>query len=231
MDQPLRVVAPARLVTTRAVAAKDRRRPGAISMRLPFVRLAGEGRPRRASLATRGKGRALSATTTPLLIAPIPRLGSKPIQRIYPTPDQEVRDADPLRMTLLPSQVAGDDARLSRGCAPRNKGRRYPADPPTVEEIIAVMRTAGNSGDGVRLRAAIMILWRAGLRTGEALDLAETDLDALRVRSWVRRGRVGVRARLGWIAGRGLTIPMLWLCRSGVESRCKVPGWASLRSE
>jgi hypothetical protein len=26
------------------------------------------------------------------------------------------------------------------GRAPRNKGRRYPADPPRVEEIIAVMR-------------------------------------------------------------------------------------------
>jgi hypothetical protein len=29
------------------------------------------------------------------------------------------------------------------GRAPRNKGRRYPADPPTVEEIVAVMREAG----------------------------------------------------------------------------------------
>ena len=29
------------------------------------------------------------------------------------------------------------------GRVPRNKGRRYPADPPTVEEIIAVMRAAG----------------------------------------------------------------------------------------
>jgi hypothetical protein len=29
------------------------------------------------------------------------------------------------------------------GRAPRNKGRRYPADPPTVEEIIAVMPRAG----------------------------------------------------------------------------------------
>ena len=28
------------------------------------------------------------------------------------------------------------------GKAPRNKGQRYPADPPTVEEIIAVMREA-----------------------------------------------------------------------------------------
>jgi hypothetical protein len=27
-----------------------------------------------------------------------------------------------------------------QGRPPRNKGQRYPADPPTVEEIIAVMR-------------------------------------------------------------------------------------------
>jgi hypothetical protein len=29
------------------------------------------------------------------------------------------------------------------GRPPRNKGLRYPADPPRVEEIIAVMREAG----------------------------------------------------------------------------------------
>jgi hypothetical protein len=48
------------------------------------------------------------------------------------------------------------------GRAPRNKGRRYHADPPTVEEIIAVMRAAGTGADGARLRALIVILWRAG---------------------------------------------------------------------
>jgi hypothetical protein len=30
------------------------------------------------------------------------------------------------------------------GHAPGNKGLRYPADPPKVEEIVAVMRTAGD---------------------------------------------------------------------------------------
>ena len=35
---------------------------------------------------------------------------------------------------------------------PRNKGLRYPPDPPTVEEIIAVMRVAGDRPDGLRLR-------------------------------------------------------------------------------
>jgi hypothetical protein len=50
-----------------------------------------------------------------------------------------------------------------RGCAPRNKGRRYPADPPRVEEIVAVMRIAGEGIHGERIRALIVILWRAGL--------------------------------------------------------------------
>jgi hypothetical protein len=39
-----------------------------------------------------------------------------------------------------------------RGRPPRNKGEQYPADPPTIEEIIEVMRTAGDSPDGRRLR-------------------------------------------------------------------------------
>ncbi|MGI8712022.1 MAG: tyrosine-type recombinase/integrase [Solirubrobacteraceae bacterium] len=76
-------------------------------------------------------------------------------------------------------------------------GRRYPADPPTVEEIIAVMRAAGDSADGARLRALIVMLWRAGLRIGEALDLAETDLDASRGAVLVRHGKSGRRREVG----------------------------------
>ncbi|MBA3371417.1 MAG: hypothetical protein H0T96_08220 [Thermoleophilaceae bacterium] len=34
------------------------------------------------------------------------------------------------------------------GRPPANKGRRYPADPPRVEEIVAVMRQAGESSYG-----------------------------------------------------------------------------------
>ncbi|HEX6758505.1 MAG TPA: hypothetical protein VF086_08850 [Propionibacteriaceae bacterium] len=45
---------------------------------------------------------------------------------------------------------------------PGNKGRRYPADPPRVEEIVAVMRQAGDSPFGRRLRGLIIVLWRAG---------------------------------------------------------------------
>jgi site-specific recombinase XerC len=81
-----------------------------------------------------------------------------------------------------------------RGRPPRNNGLRYPADPPTVEEIVAVMHSAGNRADGARLRALIVILWRAGLRISEALALSETDLDQARGAVVVRRGK-GCRRR------------------------------------
>jgi integrase len=90
---------------------------------------------------------------------------------------------------------------VHEGRAPRNKGRRCPADPPTVEEIIAVMRAAGHGVDGARLRALIVILWRAGLRIGEARDLAETDLDASRGAVLVRRGKGGRRREVGMDRG------------------------------
>src|SRR5436309_7315830 len=83
------------------------------------------------------------------------------------------------------------------GQPPRNKGLRYPADPPTVEEIIAVMRAADDSPDGIRLRGLIIILWRAGLRISEALALAETDLDRARGALVIRRGKGGKRREVG----------------------------------
>ena len=74
-----------------------------------------------------------------------------------------------------------------RGRPPRNKGEQYPADPPTVEEIVAVMRIVGDRADGDRLRALIVLLWRAGLRISEALSLQESDLDRVRMPELVRR--------------------------------------------
>ena len=47
------------------------------------------------------------------------------------------------------------------GRVPPNKGRRYPADPPTVDEIVAVMRQAGDTRHGRRMRGLIVVLWRA----------------------------------------------------------------------
>jgi site-specific recombinase XerD len=66
-----------------------------------------------------------------------------------------------------------------------------------VEEIIAVMRAAGGDKHGRRLRALIVILWRAGLRVQEALALAEADLDQRRGALLVRRGKGGQRREVG----------------------------------
>jgi site-specific recombinase XerD len=83
------------------------------------------------------------------------------------------------------------------GRAPGNKGMRYPADPPRVEEIVAVMRRAGDSVSGDRIRGLIVILWRAGLRIQEALDLHERDLDPRRGALLIRQGKGGRRREAG----------------------------------
>src|SRR5215216_2392669 len=83
------------------------------------------------------------------------------------------------------------------GRPPRNKGMRYPADPPTIEEIVTVMRCADDSVHGRRMRGLIVLLWRAGLRICEALALAEADLDPRRGSLLVRRGKGGRRREVG----------------------------------
>ena len=83
------------------------------------------------------------------------------------------------------------------GRPPRNKGMQYPADPPTVDEIVAVMRHTDEHRHGWRLRAIIVVLWRAGLRVQEALALAEPDIDPRRGSVLVRSGKGGRRREVG----------------------------------
>jgi hypothetical protein len=61
------------------------------------------------------------------------------------------------------------------GRPPRNKGLRYPPDPPTVEKIVAVMRQAGEAAHGARMRALIV---RSGLPPAQGPPMAE-QADAL----------------------------------------------------
>jgi site-specific recombinase XerD len=74
---------------------------------------------------------------------------------------------------------------------------QYPADPPTVDEIVAVLRHTGDNCHGFRLRAIIVVLWRAGLRVHEALALTEHDIDPHRGSLLVRRGKGGRRREVG----------------------------------
>jgi integrase len=99
------------------------------------------------------------------------------------------------------SLAVGGRRRPCRGFAPesppRNKGRIYPADPPTVDEIVAVMRHARHARHGCRLNGLIVVLWRAGLRIHEALSLTETDLDQRRGSILIRHGKGDRRREVG----------------------------------
>ena len=110
------------------------------------------------------------------------------------------------------------------GRAPRNKGQRYPADPPNVREIVAVMGHAGDGLHGTRLRGLFVVLWRAGLRIHEALALSEADLDPRRGSLLVRRGKGGRRREVGmdqW--GWEQLRPWLFCCRS-IRCSASPPG-------
>ncbi len=91
-----------------------------------------------------------------------------------------------------------------RGRPPRNKGEEYPADPPTVEEIVAVMRAVGDRPDGHRLRALIVLLWRARGCGSAKLSLSRRAiLTTAAARCSSGEGKAASGARLGWTAGHG----------------------------
>jgi len=65
------------------------------------------------------------------------------------------------------------------------------------------MREAGVGSYGLRIRGLIVVLWRAGLRIGEALALAEMDLEPSRGALIVRKGKGGKRREVGMTSGAG----------------------------
>ena len=103
------------------------------------------------------------------------------------------------------------------GRAPRNKGMLYSADPPRVEEIIAVMRHAGDDRHGLRVRGLVAVLWRAGLRISEALALTESDVDPRRGSVLVRHGKNDRRREAG-MDDWGFKHVLAWL-----EPRVELP--------
>ena len=89
------------------------------------------------------------------------------------------------------------------GRPPRNKGIRYPADPPTVDEIVAVMRHTADDRHGFRLRAMIVVLWRAGLPSTKRSPWPSTTSISAAARFWFAAARAVGAARSGWTSGAG----------------------------
>ncbi len=64
-----------------------------------------------------------------------------------------------------------------QGVEPPNKGRKFPPEPLTQREVLALIDGCGKGYAGARNRALIALLWRTGLRVSEALGLYPKDID------------------------------------------------------
>jgi hypothetical protein len=113
------------------------------------------------------------------------------------------------------------------GRSPRSKGMRYPADPPTIEEIVTVMRSAGDGVHGRRLRGLIVVLWRAGRGFARRSRSPRPTSTRVAVRCWCGAARAAGAARSAWTIGPGNSSrpgsTCALSCRSG---RCSVSSTA-----
>ena len=104
-------------------------------------------------------------------------------------------------------------------------GTRLDADLLTVAEIELLMRQCSRRAPtGVRNRALLAVLWRCGLRIGEALALAPKDLDPDSGTLVVQRGKGGKRRVVGVDSGTAALVGR-WL---EVRRRRGIPAGAPL---
>ncbi len=79
-----------------------------------------------------------------------------------------------------------------------NKGVKLPPEPLTTAEVRALLAACSNRAPtGIRNRALLVVLWRAGLRCSEALDLRPKDLDSQLGTIRVLHGKGGRSRTLG----------------------------------
>lgn len=108
---------------------------------------------------------------------------------------------------------------------PANKGLKLPAEPLTPEEVKALVRVCSKRApSGVRNRALIVTLYRAGLRISEALAIMPKDLDAQGGTIRVLHGK-GDKARVVGLDAGAWAILELWLDRRaalGINGRSPV---------
>lgn len=91
-----------------------------------------------------------------------------------------------------------------RGESPPNKGKRFPATPPTEAEVLRMLECCGVGKFGERNRALIVLLWRTGLRISEALALKPYHVNLAELTVTVECGKGGKYRVVGldpWGAG------------------------------
>lgn len=94
-----------------------------------------------------------------------------------------------------------------------NKGKKYPPEVLTSEEIRCLISAASNRAPtGIRNRALIAVMYRGGLRLGEALSLKPKDIDDRRGTVAVLHGKGGKRRTVGLDPG-ALAMVTRWIER------------------
>ncbi len=93
---------------------------------------------------------------------------------------------------------------------PANKGRKLPPELVTQDDVRALLAACSASAPtGIRNRALVVTLYRAGLRLDEALALAPADVDV--PAGVIHVGRTGAHARQVGIDAGALGIVRKWL--------------------
>ena len=88
--------------------------------------------------------------------------------------------------------------------------RTYPPEPLDHDEIMSLLRACGDDMLGLRDRALVAVMYRAGLRVSEALALLPKDIDEKRRAVRVLRGKGGRSRTVGLDAG-ALSIVSAWM--------------------
>lgn len=96
------------------------------------------------------------------------------------------------------------------GRRPPNYGRTFPPEVLSPDEIRALMADCGRGRAGVRNRAIMAVMWRAGLRVAEVVALLPSDINAEHGIVHVRRGK-GRRARRVGIDNDALAVVAEWV--------------------
>ena len=112
---------------------------------------------------------------------------------------------------------------------PANKGRKLPPELVTPEDVRALLRACSTTAPtGVRNRALVVTLYRAGLRLDEALTLLPADVDA--VAGVIHVGhRTGGHDREAGIDASALTFVRQWRqVRSGLGIGAEAPLFCTL---
>lgn len=92
-----------------------------------------------------------------------------------------------------------------------NKGKTLPAEVLTRDEILAILATFNKGPTGRRNYALTTVLWRAGLRVGEAVNLRAPDIDFEQNTIRVLRGKTANANRTVGIDPEALEEVKTWM--------------------